>query len=48
MKDNIRIRNIKMAEAISLNNDRELWEETRKITISNNSPNYDGWTYWSR
>ena len=37
MKDNIRIRNIKMAEAISLNNDRELWEETRKMTRSNNS-----------
>ena len=28
---------MKMAEAIALNNDRDLWNETRKITRSNNT-----------
>ena len=45
-KENIRIRNNKMADAISTNNDRELWDEVRKLTKSSNSlPNMvDGLT----
>ena len=39
-KENIRIRNFKMAEAISNNNDRVLWDEVRKMSkTSNNLPN---------
>ena len=39
-KENIRIRNYKMAEAISNNNDRVLWDEVRKMSkTSNNLPN---------
>ena len=39
-KENIRIRNYKMAEAISTNNDRVLWDEVRKMSkTSNNLPN---------
>ena len=36
VKENARLRNNKMAEAISENEDRKLWEEVRKITRSNN------------
>ena len=45
-KENIRIRNNKMGDAISMNNDRELWDEVRKLTKTNNSlPNMmDGLT----
>ena len=39
-KENLRIRNYKMAEAISKNNDRVLWDEVRKMSkTSNNLPN---------
>ena len=39
-KENLRIRNYKMADTISKNNDRVLWDEVRKITkTSNNLPN---------
>ena len=39
-KENLRIRNYKMADAISMNNDRVLWDEVRKMTkTSNNLPN---------
>ena len=39
-KENLRIRNYKMAEAISTNNDRVLWDEVRKMSkTSNNLPN---------
>ena len=34
-KENIRIRNCKMGEAISQNNDRVLWDEVRKINKTN-------------
>ena len=34
LKDQIRIRNDKMAEAISSNNDRNLWDEVRKMKLS--------------
>ena len=37
MKENIRIRNNKMGEAISNNNDRVLWDEVKKMTKTNNS-----------
>ena len=45
-KENIRIRNNRMGEAISTNNDRELWKEVKKMTKSNNNlPNViDGFT----
>ena len=36
VKDNIRIRNEKMGEAISENNDRILWDEVKKMTKTNN------------
>ena len=36
VKDNIIIRNEKMGEAISENNDRILWDEVRKMTKTNN------------
>ena len=36
-KENIRIRNNKMGEAVSSNNDRVLWDEVRKITKTNNN-----------
>ena len=36
-QENERIRNIKMAEAISLNNSRALWDEARKMTKTNNN-----------
>ena len=36
VKDNIRIRNEKMGEAISENNDRTLWNEVKKMTKTNN------------
>ena len=35
-KENIRLRNIKMAEAISENNDRQLWNEVKKMSGTNN------------
>ena len=39
-KENIRIRNNKMAEAVSVNNDRVLWDEVRKMSkTTNNLPN---------
>ena len=39
-KENIRIRNNKMGEAISNNNDRVLWDEVKKMSkTSNNLPN---------
>ena len=46
MKENIRIRNNKMGEAIANNNDRILWDEVRKMTKTNNNlPNViDGTT----
>ena len=34
LKEQIRIRNDKMAEAISSNNDRNLWDEVRKMKLS--------------
>ena len=34
-KENIRIRNCKMGEAIAQNNDRVLWDEVRKINKTN-------------
>ena len=37
MKENIRIRNNKMGEAVSNNNDRMLWDEVRKMTKANNN-----------
>ena len=37
IKSNIKIRNDKMAEAISLNNDRDLWLEVKKMNKSNQS-----------
>ena len=37
VKENTRIRNSKMAEAISENEDRILWDEVRKMTKSNNN-----------
>ena len=38
-KENIRIRNSKMGEAISNNNDRVLWDEVKKMSkTSNNLP----------
>ena len=37
MKENIRIRNNKMSEAISNNNDRVLWDEVKKMTKANNN-----------
>ena len=45
-KENIRIRNYKMAEAISTNNDRVLWDEVRKMskTTSSLPNNMDGIT----
>ena len=45
-KENIRIRNYKMAEAISTNNDRVLWDKVRKIskTTSSLPNNMDGIT----
>ena len=36
-KENIRIRNNKMGEAVSSNNDRVLWDEVKKITKTNNN-----------
>ena len=36
MKENIRIRNSRMGEAVSENNDRSLWDEVKKTTKSNN------------
>ena len=36
VKDNKRIRNEKMGQAISENNDRVLWDEVKKITKTNN------------
>ena len=36
VKENARLRNNKMADAISENEDRKLWEEVRKITRANN------------
>ena len=36
MKDNERIRNEKMGDAISRNDDRILWDEVKKITKTNN------------
>ena len=36
-KENIRIRNNKMGEAVSSNNDRVLWDEVRKMTKTNNN-----------
>ena len=36
VKDNTRLRNNKMADAIAENEDRVLWDEVRKITRSNN------------
>ena len=36
-KENIRIRNYKMAEAISTNNDRVLWDEVRKMSKTSNN-----------
>ena len=39
-KENIRIRNNKMGEAVSNNNDRVLWDEVKKMSnTSNNLPN---------
>ena len=45
-EENIRIRNNKMGEAISTNNDREMWKEVKNMTKSNdNLPNFiDGLT----
>ena len=37
MKENSRIRNNKMADAISTNNDRVLWDEVKKMTKTNNN-----------
>ena len=37
VKENTRIQNSKMAEAISENEDRILWDEVRKMTKSNNN-----------
>ena len=37
MKENIRIRNNKMGEAISTNNDRVLWDEAKKMSKTNNN-----------
>ena len=40
VKENIRLRNNKIAEAVADNNDRTLWNEVRKITRTNtNLPN---------
>ena len=36
VKDNDRLRNNKMADAVSENEDRVLWDEVRKITRANN------------
>ena len=36
MKENISLRNKRMGEAISVNNDRKLWDEVKKMTRSNN------------
>ena len=36
-KENIRIRNNKMGEAVSSNNDRVLWDEVKKMTKTNNN-----------
>ena len=46
MKENIRIRNNRMGDAIATNNDRALWDEVKKMTKSNNNlPNViDGTT----
>ena len=35
VKENIKIRNKKLAEAVSENNDRVLWEEVRKMSKTN-------------
>ena len=35
-KENIRLRNIKMGEAVANNNDRSLWDEARKMTKASN------------
>ena len=35
-KENIRLRNIKMGEAVANNNDRNLWNEARKMSKSSN------------
>ena len=37
MKENARLRNIRMAEAISVNDDRTLWDEVRKISRTNHN-----------
>ena len=36
MKENFRVRNNRMADAISENRDRVLWDEVRKISKANN------------
>ena len=39
-KENLRLRNMRMGEAVAGNNDRSLWEEARKMTkCSNKLPN---------
>ena len=35
MRENVRLKNKQMAEAISENNERKLWDEVRKMTKSN-------------